>query len=89
MLAHSLLSMESNSIPEFYKQAQALNDILEKACAHEGKWKKSALQHISLHKLSWGIEHNASLATIQDILRDAVKLAFPRGNHIRCVFAEA
>lgn len=41
-----------------------LNETLEKPYLIAGKRKKSALKNISLHKLSWGTEHDTPLLTI-------------------------
>lgn len=66
----------SNCVPDFHKRIQPLNDVLEKAYEQAGKRKKTALRNIMLHKLSWGTEHKAGLASIQNRLQNAVKLAF-------------
>lgn len=66
----------SNSIPDFHKQVQPLNEIFEKEYAHAAKRKTSALKHSLDHKLSWDSERNAELATIQDSVLRAIALAF-------------
>lgn len=42
-----------------------------------------------LCRLSLGTEHKIEIATIQDSLRNAVKLAFPKEIHALCVNADA
>lgn len=85
LFVHCCLWM-SNSISDFYKRVRPLNDILKKAYLKAGKRKKSALQHITLYKLSWGTEHGTSIVGIQDNLHYAVKLTFLEKNHVMCVF---
>lgn len=39
--------------------------------------------------MSWGTEHKLALASIQDSLRDAVRLAFQKDDHVMCVYTDA
>lgn len=52
------------------------------------KRKKRALQHIALQKISWGTEHDAAIAGIQDNLHYSVKLPFLNQNHVICVITD-
>lgn len=78
-----------NSIPNFHQKIQPLNEILEAAYKQAGRRKKSALKNIMLRQLSWGTEHKMALTNIQDSLRNAVKLAFPKDGHVLCVYTDA
>lgn len=54
-----------------------------------GKSSESALRNITLHNLSWGTKHHASLAAIQDSWQHLVKMTFPKIDHAICVFTNA
>lgn len=79
----------STSIPDFHRRVQPLNELLEKAYKATRRSKKSALRKVLLSTLSWGTEHRAALISIQNSLKQAVKLAFPKDNHAICVYADA
>lgn len=79
----------STCIPDFHRKVQPLNDILEKAYSKAGKRKKAALKSIILSNLSWGREHKKAISSIQDSLREAVRLAFPKPDHVICIYTEA
>lgn len=75
----------STYIPDFHRIMQPLHILLGKAYAQAGKRKKIVLKSIPLHKLSRGTEHKHVLASIQDSLRSAVKMAFPHLEKVVCV----
>lgn len=79
----------STSIPDFHRRMHPLDAILEEAYKQAGRRKKAALKNIPLHKLSWGTEHKNAIASIQDSLRRAVKMAFPKPDHVICVYTDA
>lgn len=79
----------NNSIPDFHRQVQPLNDILEAVYKKAGRRKKSALNSIMLRQLSWSTAHKLASASKQDGLCNAVKLAFRREDHSLCVYTDA
>lgn len=79
----------STSIPDMHRKMQPLNDMLEKAYKLTGKRRKSTLKNVTLDKLSWGAIHDDALSTIQDSLKQAVKLTFPKKDHATCVYTDA
>lgn len=48
-------------------------------CAKAQKWKKSTLEHISLHNVLWGAEHTQALRNVQETLQNSVSLAVQIG----------
>lgn len=79
----------SNCIPKFHGIFKQLNEILENASAKAGMWKISAQTFIALFTLSYGPEHVTALASLQDSLRTAVKLAFSKQDRVICMYTDA
>lgn len=71
------------------RKIQPLNEVLEKIFSDTGNRRKSALKIVTVHRLVRGTIHNKRLASIQDILRHTVKLAFSKVSHAVYVFTDA
>lgn len=66
-----------------------MTDILEMAQKQIGKRKNSSLKSIVLNELAWSTKHNAALFFIQNSLWQAIKLGFPKDDHVLFVFTDA
>lgn len=65
-----------NGTPKILKKVQIYYDHMEKAYKQVGKRKNAALKGTLQQKLSCNNEHQIALASIQDSLRNLVKLLF-------------
>lgn len=74
--------------PDFYKKVQQLKNILEEAYASARKRKKFALKNVSLRQQSYSMEYHAALFSDQYSLIHAVKLAFPKDDHVIDVYSD-
>lgn len=79
----------STSIPDIHKQMHPLDNILEHAYKQAPQKKKAAPRNIPPQKLSWGTEHEKAFPSVQDSLRSAVKMGFPKPDHVLCVYTDA
>lgn len=75
-------------IPDMDRKIEPLNKILKKAYRNTGKNEKSTLKNVLLSQLSWGAVHVEVLVSIQNILRQIVKRAFPEDEKVICVFTD-
>ena len=80
----------SNSIPQFAERsALHLTDVLEKAYKKSGRRTKRSVQNIPLHTLSWGTGHVEAFKSLQDTIREAVQLSFPKKEKQICIYTYA
>lgn len=79
----------SAAIPDFQKRCEPLTEALEAAYSLTGKRKKSALKNVPLSRVSWGAVHEVAFQDLQNALKEAVKLAFPKEGKAVCVFTDA
>lgn len=89
MPLYKLLQMEECVYPRLSQKMQTLDIVLEKAYAQSGKRKKSVLKRIPLHKLFWGTKHKHALASIQESLISAVKMALANPEKVAYVYTDA
>lgn len=83
------LQWMSYSIPDFATRIAPLRDILEAAYKQSGKRTRRSIDNIPLSKLSWGQQHETSFNSLQDSLREAVKLNHPDPEKETCVYTDA
>lgn len=79
----------SISIPDFARRVTPLTDLLEKAYSRSGKRTKRSIKNISLRTLSWGPLHTEAFHNLQDTLRNAVRLSYPKPGMEICVHTDA
>ena len=79
----------SLSIPDFARRVEPLVELLEKAYAKSGRRTKRSIKNISLKDLSWGAQHEQTFLDLQESLKKAVAVAFPRPGHTLCVYTDA
>ena len=79
----------SIAIPEFARRVSPLTDMLEVAYKKSGKRTKSSIKKFQLRELSWGTIHTQAFESIQDSLREAVKMSYVDSEKVTCVFTDA
>jgi len=79
----------SNSIPDFSVRIAPLNEVLEEAYGRSGKRTKRSVKNIALSTLPWGPTHVQVFTELQDTLRNAVKLSYPKPGMEICVYTDA
>jgi len=79
----------SNSIPNFATRVAPLSKLLEEAYTRFGKRTKRSIKSIALSNLSWGTIHMQAFEDLQDTLRNAVKLSYPKQEMEICVHTDA
>lgn len=79
----------SHTIPDFSRRVEPLNNILEEAFDKSGKRTKRSIKKIALSTLSWGTTHLTAFLDLQDTLRNAVKLSYPKPGMEICVYTDA
>lgn len=77
------------SIPDFARRVAPLVAVLEEAYTRSGRRTKRSIRGIQLRTLSWGAEHQRAFTDLQNSLRDAVKLAYPKPGRVLCVYTDA
>ncbi len=76
-------------IPNFVHIVAPLHEILEEAYKKSGRRTKRSIKSIALSSLSWGAIHESSFKKLQDTLRNAVKLSYPKEGHELCLYTDA
>lgn len=79
----------ATAISDFDRRVTPLNDILERAYAKAGKRKKRAIKGMPLLDLPWSRTEAEAFTSIQDSLRDALYLSYPRKGNVICLFTDA
>lgn len=79
----------ATAIPDFERWISPFSVRLEKAYAKAGKRKKRAIKSIALQELSWGQTERKAFRDVQDSLRNAVYLSYPRKGNVICVSTDA
>lgn len=79
----------SNCLPNFSRVSQPLIDILEEAFKKSGKRTKRSIKNIKLATSSWGEVHSNAYNELQDMLRNQVKLSYPKPDMVTCMFTDA
>ena len=79
----------SQAIPAFAARVAPLNRVLEEAYVRSGRRTKRPMKDILLRTLSWGAIQEDAFKDLQDTLRNAVSLAYPKPDMITCVYADA
>lgn len=77
------------TIPDFTRRGAPLADILEKSYAKVGRRTKQCIRGIRLQSLSWGEVHENYFLQLQDSLRNAVQLSYPKVRRVICVYTDA
>lgn len=83
------LQWMSYSIPDFANRIKPLREVLEAAYKRSGKRTRKSINKIALSSLSWGRTHVESYTSLQDSLREAVKLAHPDPSLETCIYTDA
>lgn len=76
-------------IPNSNKRFHSLNKSLEASYELAEKRKKSALKKLWLSKVSWGPRHELSFKDLQEALKNAVNISFPKDGMATCVLNDA
>jgi len=79
----------SLSIPNFAQRIGPLHAVLEQDCAQSGRRTKKSIKKIALRTLSWGPVQEKAFSDLQDSLRIAVTLSYPKPEKVICVFTDA
>lgn len=79
----------SNSIPQFAERSAPLVEVLEEAYKKSGRRTKRSIQNMLLQTLSWGDRHVKAFKSLQDTIRSAVSMAFPKANKRICMYTDA
>ena len=79
----------SLSIPNFAERTAPLNEFLEEAYAQSGRRTKRSIRSMELRNLSWGKVHEKIFFELQDTLRNAICLSYPKEDHVICVYTDA
>ena len=66
-----------------------LNQVLDEAYVPLGRRSKRFMKGILLRTLSWGAMQEKAFKDLQDTLRNAVSLAYPKPDMITCVYTDA
>lgn len=77
------------SIPDFARRVAPLVDILEEAYRVTGRRTKRSIRGLSLRKLSWGAVHESAFRELQNSIRNAVQLMYPKTGKVICVYTDA
>lgn len=76
-------------IPDFNRRVEPLNEVLEAAYLKAGRRTKRAIKGMCLRNLSWGAIHETVFQSLQNSLRKAVKLSYPKDGKELCVYTDA
>lgn len=79
----------SNAIPSFSERVAPSVNIMEAAFKKSGKRTKRSIKKYNLRDLSWGTPHINAFKSVQESLREAVKLAYVDPDKVTCVFTDA
>ena len=79
----------SIAIPNFIQRAKPLTDMLEAAYGKSKKRTSKSIRNITVDSLAWGDVHEKAFTSLQESLRDAVKLSYPNPDKALCVFTDA
>ena len=79
----------ASAIPYLQRIATPLHKILESAYQKTGRRTTRSIKNIQLSKLSWGKSHEHSVNNLQDSLREAVRLAYPKDGLTICIHTDA
>lgn len=77
------------AIPDFVRRVAPLVALLESAYTKAGRRTKRSIRGMPLRTLSWGTTHEAAFRDLQDNIRNAVQLSYPRDGKVICVFTDA
>ena len=83
------LQWMSHSIPDFANRTAPLRELIEAAYKHSGKRTTRSIKNIPLSSLSWGPKHEVTFNSLQESLRQAVKLSHPNPKKEKCVYTDA
>lgn len=76
-------------IPDFARRIAPLVELLDKAYKKSGRRTKKSIKNIKLRELSWGATHTKSFESLQESLRDAVRMSYVDPKKVICVFTDA
>lgn len=79
----------SNSIPQFAERSAPLTDVLEEAYTRSGRRTRKSIQSMLLRTLSWGDKHVSAFRSLQDSIRNAVLMSFPKRDKRLCLYTDA
>jgi len=79
----------SRSIPDYNNIVAHLQDIFEVAMKSQPKRTKSVANRVSLAKYGWNDSHEQSFKQLKLSIQSTVRLAYPDGNKLQCVFCDA
>lgn len=68
----------SIAIPDFNRRLAPLSSVLEEAYSKSGRRTKRSIKNIALRHLSWGTTHAKVFHELQETLRNAVELSYPK-----------
>ena len=77
------------SIPDITRRVAPLVEILQQAYAKVGRRTKRSIRGIQLQSLSWGERHEKAFLELQNSLRNAVQLSYPKAGKVSCVYIDA
>lgn len=79
----------SSCIPNFSERISTLNAVLENAYQVSKRRTKRSVKNLRLAALGWTEDHTICYRSIQDSLREAVQLSYPKNNLTTCIFTDA
>ena len=79
----------SPGIPDLAQRVAPLRTLLEEAHKRNGARTKRSFERISLASLGWGPQHVLAFQSLQETLRDSVRLAHRDKNQQLCIFTDA
>lgn len=77
-----------NSILQFSERSAILNDVLEQACKRTERRTKRSVQESILGTLSRETGHFEAFKSLQDTVREAIRLSFPEENKKICIYTD-